>query len=278
MKIALIADIHGNSIALNAVLADAAAHEPDHYLILGDIVDGHDPLAVLDMVTSLPNVRCIYGNTDRYVLTGIGPPDLSAESVKERPDRIPKFQQATASFAWTKGHLHAAGWYDYLYALALEERLTLPDERTLLAVHASPGLADGPGIAPFTADEQLAEILDGGNADIICVGHTHMPFARTLGQIAVINPGSVSNPIAPDLRACYAVLNATSDNLEIIQRRVAYDHEAVINAVRASEHPAADFIIDHQRGQKTVENLQQAVQARWHMITARKTGGMPDGA
>lgn len=252
------------------MLDDVHSLKPDLYLVLGDIVDGHAPAKSLEMVAQLPNVKCILGNTDRYVITGIGPPELAAANVQQRPELLPKFQQTTASFAWTKGSLTATGWYDYLAALPLNERIALPDGRTLLAEHASPGFADGPGIAPFTTDAELAKLLDECDADIVCVGHTHMLFTRMWRNVQIINPGSISNPIAPDLRASYAVLDATADGLSGTHRRVAYDHEAVIAAVRQSEHPAADFIIDHQRGRKTVENLQRAVQVRWPMIRARQ--------
>jgi putative phosphoesterase len=271
MKIVLLADIHGNSIALCAVLDDIQPQEADMYLILGDIVDGHEPSVVLDVVSKLRNVRCITGNTEGYITTGEGPPSLSVSNVVNRPELIGKFQEATASFAWTKGALCATGWFEYLCDLPVEERLELPDGRTLLAVHSSPGFADGPGIAPHTTDSEMDELLYGCDAEVICVGHTHLPFIRNYNKTLVINPGSVSNPLAPDLRASYAILNATADGLEVVHRRVAYDHAVVVEEVRKSHHPAADFIIDHQLGKYTVEDLMRVAQSRMHLVKSRRS-------
>src|SRR3954454_6446397 len=82
MKIALFSDIHGNSIALDAVLVDIAAQGGvDGYWILGDLVAiGHDPVGVLERVTQLPNVRFVRGNTDRYIFAGHRPPPSLTES------------------------------------------------------------------------------------------------------------------------------------------------------------------------------------------------------
>ena len=68
MKIALIADIHGNQIALDAVLQDAAASGAEQYLCLGDIVDGYDPTGCAQQMAALPELQCILGNTDRYIM------------------------------------------------------------------------------------------------------------------------------------------------------------------------------------------------------------------
>jgi hypothetical protein len=66
----------------------------------------------------------------------------------------------------------------------------------------------------------------------------------------VINSGSVSNPAAFDLRASYAIIEATAEGLRVEHRRVAYDVEAVIEAVERSHHPSGAFIISHFRGER----------------------------
>ena len=71
MRIALLSDIHGNPIALDAVLRDIAEQGGiNRILVLGDLVAlGHDPVGVLERLKQLPNVYCTRGNTDRYVTT-----------------------------------------------------------------------------------------------------------------------------------------------------------------------------------------------------------------
>jgi predicted phosphodiesterase len=266
MRLALIADIHGNTIALDAVLAHAAAQQVEGYCFLGDLVDGHDPSGVLERITQLPNACFVVGNTERYILTGQGPPNLTLESVRQKPERLPIFQEATASWAWSKGWLCATGWFEWVSALPVEQRLVLPNAQTLLCVHATPGYADGPGIGPHTSDSELVELVAGCQADIVCVGHTHVPFVRVAEQVTIINPGPISNPLAPDLRAAYAILDATSYGVQVTHQRVAYDHQATIEAIQRAQHPAARFIIDHQLGNRTVEGMMAAARARRQMI------------
>ena len=81
MKIALLSDIHGNSVALDAVLEDIKAQGGvDNYWILGDLVAlGPDPLGVLERLSALSDSQIVRGNTDRYVFSGDRPPPTRAE-------------------------------------------------------------------------------------------------------------------------------------------------------------------------------------------------------
>ena len=147
MRLACLSDVHGNAIALDAVLADIALQGGvDGYWVLGDLVAiGYDPIGVLDRLTGLPNVSFVQGNTDRYVVSGQRPfPSLA--DVEADPRLLPQLVEVAHSFAWTMGYVTAGGWLDWLAALPLEARLRLPDGTRLLAVHVAPGQADGPGI------------------------------------------------------------------------------------------------------------------------------------
>src|SRR5438445_13079387 len=75
MRVAVFADIHGNSIALNAVLADITARGgADAYWVLGDLIAiGADPVGTLERLAALPNATFVQGNTERYLLTGERP-------------------------------------------------------------------------------------------------------------------------------------------------------------------------------------------------------------
>ena len=272
MRICLLADIHGNPIALEAVLQDAEAYSPDLYLILGDIVDGFAPAEVLRQIGCLEPIAGILGNTDRYILSGEIPSPFDQQVDEFDRESLERFRQATASFAWTHGYLCASSKLGFLHALPEERRLGLPDGRTLLAVHASPGYVDGPGIAPYTTDAEMNILMNPCQVEVVCVGHTHLPFVRELNQVLVINPGSVSNPLAPDLRASYALLDATVDGLEVTHRRVAYDHQAVIRAIYRSQHPAGDFMVRHQLGRYTVEDQKRGIKARWYMVSPGREG------
>jgi len=250
MRLALLSDVHGNPIALDAVLADIRSQGgADAYWVLGDLVAiGYDPVTVLQRLVALPNVRFARGNTDRYVVTGERP-DPTPQAAQADPSLVPRVVQVAGSFAWTQGYITATGWLDWLAQLPLEQRRTLPDGTRLLGVHAAPGCDDDPGLHPARSDAELQALLDGCGADLVCAGHTHWPLDRQVSGVRVVNLGSVSNPWAPDLRASYVLVEAGASGYRLQHRRVAYDRQAAIEAVQRSHHPGAEFLVGHMLGQ-----------------------------
>lgn len=248
MKIALLSDIHGNSLALDAALTDIETVGVDEYWVLGDIVAlGPDPVGVLQRLSALKNCYCIRGNTDRYVVTGARPApfpaDLGADS-----EMIRIFAEVAGTFAWTQGAITVTGWFDWLSKLPLERYATLPDGTKCLCVHAVPGNDDGTGIDKDLSDAKISDLLKGCTADLICVGHNHQPINRKVDRWHILNPGSISNPRLPVLQASYAILNASAEGYKIEHRQAEYDREQIISQVQAIKHPGADFIIKHMRG------------------------------
>jgi predicted phosphodiesterase len=146
MRIALLADIHGNELALNAVLRDIEARSGvNAYWILGDLVAlGPQPVRVLEILSELPNTRFIRGNTDRYVVSG-DRPSPSIEDAKSNSELMGALVEVANTFAWTQGMITAAGWLPWLQELPIELRIELPNGTRFLGVHASPGRDDGPG-------------------------------------------------------------------------------------------------------------------------------------
>jgi hypothetical protein len=138
---------------------------------------------------------------------------------------------------------------DWLAALPLDQRLVLPDGSRLLGVHASPGTDDGVGMRPTMSDAELAALLGDCQADLVFVGHTHWPQDRQVNGVRMVNPGSVSNPFPPDLRASYILLEADEHGYRLEHRRVDYNHEAVIEELQRTRHPGADYIVRFMRGQ-----------------------------
>ncbi len=235
MRLALLSDVHGNPIALDAVLADVEAQGG---------VDGtsssatwprsaHDPVTVLERVTALHDARITRGNTDRYLVTGDRPPI---------PPPPGKEIEVAHSFAWTQGYVTGAGWFDWLAQLPLEVRLELPDGTRLLGVHAAPGTDDGAGVNPVQSDREVSALLSGCGAELVFTGQTHWALDRTVDGVRAVNLGSVSNPWAPDLRATYVLLDADASGYEVRARRVDYDCQAVIDGIAASHHPTSEFL------------------------------------
>ena len=259
MRLAILGDIHGNALALDAVLADVDAWGGvDGYLLMGDFsAIGPDPVTPLDRIDELPNAVCVRGNTDRAIVD-FGFDDSDLEEIAGNPGVIGQVLRMARSFAWTQGYLSAFGWLDWLRDLPLDHRLTLPDGTRVRAVHASPGKDDGPGVTPATSTDALAARVDGADADLIIVGHTHWPQDHRLGDLRVINPGSVSNPPAGDTRPSYARLEAAERGYSVEFRRVPYDLDAALALVRKSDHPARDYILSFIEGRAQL-SWQQAL-------------------
>lgn len=247
IKLALLSDVHGNLTALEAVLKDIDdLGGVDQYLVLGDLAAlGPEPVPVLERLSCLPRVQFARGNTDRYVVTGDRPPPTIAQAEKD-PNLLPILVEVAHTFAWTQGAVSQAGWLDWLGNLPFEVRLTLPDGTRLLGIHGTPQADDIP-IYPSLTEEEIALHLIGCQADLICMGHTHVPLDVQVNDWHVVNLGGVSNPPGAELRASYVYLTADSSGYRLQHRLVAYDYEAVIERLEQIHHPGRAFIIRHFR-------------------------------
>ena len=249
MRLGLLSDVHGNRIALEAVVADGIGNGVEEWWALGDLIAiGPEPIETLEMLTDLPNVRFVRGNTDRYVVSGERPAP-HVEDVERDSTLLPLFLAVESSFAWTRDHMRERD-LAWLAALPTVQRAVLPDGTRLLGVHASPRSDDGTGITPELPDADLAVLLADADADVVCGGHTHQPTDRRVGPSRAVNLGSVSNPITSDLRATYVIVDGDRHGHRIAHRRVAYDHDAVLERVKRSGHPERDYISSFQRGEQ----------------------------
>lgn len=246
--IGLISDVHGNGIALDAVVADGMAEGVEAWWVLGDLVAiGPDPVSTLERLSQLPNVRFVSGNTDRYVVTGERPPP-HADEVDRDPSLRLLFDAVESSFAWTREAVETQGWLAWLADLPQAQRAVLSDGTRVVGVHASPRADDDAGITPSTSETDLRMMFADIEADVLCAGHTHRATDRRIEGRRAINLGSVSNPITSDLRATYVVVNDDRHGHRLAHRRVAYDHDAVLDRLRRSSHPQAQFIASFQQG------------------------------
>lgn len=252
MRITLLSDIHGNIVALDAVLQDIqTSGGVDAYWVLGDLVAiGPAPVKVLERLSQLPNARFARGNTDRYICSGDRPPP-TLEQVRADLALLPQRIELESDFAWTQGAVTMAGWLAWLEALPLDFEETLADGRRVLCVHASPNLDDGEGNRPTTPASRIEGLIAGCKADLICVGHTHLPFTIRAKGKHIINPGCVSNPIDGDVRASYAILTADESQFQVEFHRVEFDYLGVIRTLQRIHHPAAEFISRRLRGEVT---------------------------
>ena len=232
--VAVIGDIHGNAVALDAVLAEIAARGVDRVVCLGDVVAcGPEPEEVVARLRSL-DCPCVLGNTDDWLLGRVLP----------RPNQD-DFDALMALIEWGTRTI-SDETRAYLASLPLRYELEL-DDLALICFHGSPRSYDE-RILPETPEETLAEMLASLPAAVYACGHTHLPLVRGSGDALVVNPGSVgvaldraAGPMcSPPPFAEYAVVNATGNGVDADLRRVAVDARAVRAAARASGMPHSD--------------------------------------
>jgi putative phosphoesterase len=213
MRILLLADIHANWPALQAI------KEPfDVCLVLGDLVDyGLEPTPCIDWVRKNATYA-VRGNHDHCV----------AQLVKVTGKSGFKYLSGVTR-SLTQERLTADD-RRFLSSLPITRRLTLENTRFLL-VHATPrDPLDEYVIADAEAWERRLHDVD---AQVICVGHTHQPYVLEVGDKLVINPGSVGQPRDGDPRASYAII----DNQRVELKRVEYPIEETVQTVEKSGLP-----------------------------------------
>ncbi|GCE47221.1 putative phosphoesterase [Thermosporothrix hazakensis] len=224
MRIAIISDIHGNQVALEAVLHDLSQQAPvDHLVIAGDLcLNGPRPKEVLQLIQSL-QCPVIQGNVDVDTITGA-------------PTKSPKKRRI---IAWTQEQIGQEG-IDYLSALPFSHLITNPHGSNALIVHASPR-TQNEAIFPTASDETLEEQLGSLNATIgaLAFGHLHIPYVRHWRQLLLVDVGSCGLPRDEDARASYGLLTWQDGSWHAEIRRVSYDIEQVVRQLRECGIPHA---------------------------------------
>jgi putative phosphoesterase len=251
VRLGIIADIHGNDVALRAVLQDAGPLQVDRWWALGDLVlFGPRPAEVLELLHGLPGISMLSGNTDRYVLTGEQPaPHSTAADAARSVDLVERHAAMAAGICWTRGVLDQAGLINDLAALPAQLRLQLPSGAIVLGVHASPRADDGAGIEPGIPDEELRPLLAGCGADVVVGGHTHLATDRLVDGIRALNPGSAGLP-----RTCgtasWLLLQDDGDALAVSLRSAPFEADAVVSDLRRRRHPNAEFVASILTGRR----------------------------
>jgi len=214
--IAIIADVHANLHALNAVIADAKSRGVEFFLNAGDFLGyGAFPDEVVLKLSS-ENVLSIIGNYDLKVLK---------KREEKKRENIKNEKQISFDYA---GKNLSKSSIRYLRLLDREMRISTGD-KSLLMVHGSPGSIDE-HITLDTTDERMSELALIADADVVIMGHSHLQFKRTVNGVTFINPGSVGRPDDGDKRANYAILDISSLSINLI--KVDYDVESAADSIR----------------------------------------------
>lgn len=243
MRYALISDIHANLPALRAVLNDIDRRVVDAIYHLGDLT-GYAPWP--NETVALLRERRIHGiagNYDSTVATDYKHCGCRAENPHQE-------ELSHLSYEWTRSHV-SAETKGYLASLPFRLDIRpLGGHRsgpTVTLVHGSQTL----NTVYVTQDrndsflEKMAEHIGSAAGDVICFGHTHIPWHRVVGGVHFVNTGSVGRPKDGDWRAGYVLLSIDASYVDVEFIRVEYEVQEAAKGIRASGLPGefADQLI-----------------------------------
>ena len=213
MKVAVLADIHSNWPALQAVADHIERWQPDRVVVAGDAINrGPRPAECLEFVLNMQRERgwlLVLGNHEEYVIYHARP---------RQPIAGP-WIQIWGSSRWTYEKLN--GDVSALEAMPLRQSWQMLDGSEARIVHASMrGTRDG--IFPETPDDVLRQKIAPA-PKLFVVGHTHRPLVRAIDEALVVNVGAVGLPFDLDPRASYAQLTWRAGRWTAEVVRVEYD-------------------------------------------------------
>jgi putative phosphoesterase len=217
MRVAAIADIHGNLPALEAVLEDVAAENVDLVMVCGDVASGPLPVETIVVLQGLHGARFVGGNADRGLVTAFD------------GETLPRWPGPGAD--WCAAQL-SREQRDFLASFSATVSIDVEGLGRVLFCHGSPR-SDEEIMTAETPDERLREFLAGLEVEVVVCGHTHMQFDRMVGGIRVVNPGSVGMPYGSP-GAYWALLGTSID-----MRRTDYGREAAATRIRQSKWPGS---------------------------------------
>jgi putative phosphoesterase len=224
MRVAVISDIHGNQVALEAVLADLARQPAvDHLVIAGDLcLQGPCPQQVLETVQRL-DCPVIQGNVDTEVANGAHDKGAGKRT----------------TVGWTREQIGQAG-IDYLASLPFSHRIANDSGSDLLIVHANPRNQED-AIFPNATDSTLENLLGTLDPSVgaLAFGHLHIAYTRSWRRILLVDVASCGLPRDEDHRAAYGILtwNERNSTWEAEIRRVVYDVQTVVKQIKTCGMP-----------------------------------------
>ena len=246
MKIALFSDIHANLPALESCLKSIDEQKPDAVYCLGDLV-GYNiwPNEVINEVRRR-GIPTIAGNYDQGI--GLMSDDCGCAYKTDIEKEMGKI-----SISYTNSIVNAEE-RQYLRTLSAHIRVEFQlnqDKLNLLLVHGSPRRINE-YLFEDRDEKSLYRIMQQADADILCFGHTHKPYHRTLNSMEenqnhfrhAINIGSVGKPKDGNPKGCYVLLTIqsfsniqTAESIEVEFIRFDYDVEKAARAVEDSPLP-----------------------------------------
>jgi predicted phosphodiesterase len=225
MRVAVLSDVHGFSLNLQAVLNDIDQLGPwDRIVVAGDLAEeGPAPAESLDLIQAR-GLEAVMGNTDYNVIS----------NAQEHPVR-----------AWTRSQLGSQR-LEWLAALPFEVRISPPDavspRHDLLVVHANPQDWNR-AMHPEASPQEIADLVGDTKAAAIAFGHIHISYIRDVNGFLLVDVSSAGNPKDGDIRSRWGSLEWNGHAWAAQIHHVDVDTEAVVEQFRESGRPSADKAI-----------------------------------
>lgn len=242
MKLAVISDIHGNAVALEAAIDDLARVAPDKVVCLGDAIQSGPQPAECVAILRDKGWPVIMGNADAWLISGIWTSTSASEEVRRKD--LEEVRE------WSFAQLSEAD-RDFIASFVPTLTIDLTPDAEVLCFHGSPFDFDEV-LLPLSPDEDYEKMLETYEQRMFTGGHTHTQFIRHFGRRFFFNPGSVgaaysqrkgknrSNPWAE-----YAVLDVSSRAMSLDFRRVPFDLQKLLSVYRSSGRPQAEPAIEN---------------------------------
>ncbi len=251
MRLAVLSDIHGNLVALDAALADLEAHGgADQTWFIGDFsAFGPRPAECVQRVRGLiaaadadearkGTVRVLRGNTDRYLVTNERMRIARAANGEVLAQTTATLRIIDEALLWGLEQLTFED-YAFLYDLPDGIEWYVPGFGPVVAYHGTPGNDEGM-LTPEMDDATAADALLDQEGRLGIGGHIHRQFDRTLPAVGwrIVNVGSVGVSADRPGLACYGLFTFGEGSVQVDLRAVAYDVNAVVDDLTAVGYPA----------------------------------------
>ena len=228
MRVAAIYDIHGNLPALEAVLEEVRLAKVELMVVGGDVIPGPMSRETLECLLNLDiPVQFIQGNCEIDALS-----EIKGAGVVRFPEQVKEIMRWSAQQIFPEYEQFVAGWAKTL-------RVEIDGLGAVLFCHATPR-DDNEIFTRLTPEERLLPIFEGLDVSTVVCGHTHMQFDRMIGNIRVVNAGSVGMPFG-EPGADWLRLEA-----DVQLQHTPYDLTKAAERIRKTNYPQAqEFAANH---------------------------------
>lgn len=255
MRVAILADIHGNLPACEAVLEDIAREKPDYVVAAGDLaLRGAHPRETVDLLVD----RCdalLMGNTDCYISGNyLGGAYRDREHWK------------TALLDWTRDQL-GPDLVKKMGELPFAVRYSPRRGQDLYVCHANPKNLEE-SLDPTLDENTLKKYLNHLDAAAVAFGHLHFPYRRRVGRMLIADVASAGIPRDGDLRPAYGLFTFTPKGWRVQIRRVRYQVRKATQAITARRVPGGPLLI-HKLVEARYRHHESLLEA------ARRHSGLP---